>query len=109
MQEFEVTVNRTDKFKIKIDENKINQVIQKYNEYFAEKLDKKDEVENLVKYIGAMSMNNTERYFEGLGTIIIDNLPSEDWLGYDEDDIVKGVEIETISSNYINTNIEEIK
>lgn len=109
MKEFEVTVSRTDTFKIKIDENNVDEVIKKYNEYFAEKLNKTNEIKDLAKHIGIMSMDNSDRSFEGLGTIVIDNFPSEDCLGYEEDNVVKGIEIETISSDYMDTNIEEIK
>lgn len=109
MKEYIVTVHRTDEFKIKIDETKIKNVIKDYNEYFTKKLDKKDEIKDLAKHIGAMAMDNFNRYFEGLGIIVTDDFPSEDTLFYEEERVVKGISIETISTDDIETDIEEIK
>ena len=100
-RKFEVTITKTDKYNVIIDEDKLPKNLIKDFEKNMHKL-KGDKIKELAKFVGFSSMDNCDEFHEGIGYIRHD--------GYDYGrETINGIEIETEFTDSYETDITEIK
>ena len=71
---FEVKVTRVMKYKVSIDDEKLDKdLIPEFEEYFY-KLKKKDKIKDLADYIATQIVDRNSYFVEGVGSVEIDGL-----------------------------------